>query len=178
MKRKVLSSLLALSLLWSVSPAAHAQIGNPTPPSPATNAQDWQQLSTLKPGTEILIEFKGGLRDPFKAKFSSAYDDELLVRQDGSPIIFKQRDIQRVYSLKGKWSRSTAAKIGGGVGMIVGTLIGAKISNDLSARPGHIASDADSAPAFAGFFIGSAAGAGVGALLGGKRKGKLLYEAK
>jgi hypothetical protein len=166
MSPTLLSSLLALSLLWSVSPVTHAQ------------TQDWQQLPALKPGTEILIEFKGGLRDPFNANFSSAYDDVLLVRQDGLPITFKQRDIQRVYSLKGKWSRSEMAKIGAGIGLVGGFLIGMKVIADRESR-GHVAGrDADLSPAIAGLFIGSVAGGGLGALAGGKRKSKLLYEAK
>jgi hypothetical protein len=176
MKRKVLASILALILLLTFSTAVVSQT-KPSQSTTAPAAQDWQQLATLKPGTGILIEFKGGLRDPYHAKFSSAYDDELLVRKDNLPVIFKQSDIQRVYRFKSKWSRSTTAKIGAGAGMLVGTFIGAKIGVDRERRS-TIGSEEDVAPAFAGFFIGSLAGAGIGALFGGKRKGKLLYEAK
>jgi hypothetical protein len=177
MTRKVLASILALILLLTISPTVIPQT-KPPQSTPAPTAQDWQQLTILKPGTEILIEFKGGLRDPFQANFSSAYDDELLVRVDELPIIFKQRDIQRVYSLKGKRSRSETAKIGAGIGMVAGTLIAVKIVADREAKSCGSRGGACLTPVFAGLFIGSLAGAGVGALLGGKRKDKLLYEAR
>jgi hypothetical protein len=102
----------------------------------------------------------------------------LLVRQDGLPITFKQRDIQRVFSLKGKWSRSEMAKIGAGIGLVGGFLIGMKVIVDRESRGRVAGPDADLSPAIAGLFIGSVAGAGLGALAGGKRKSKLLYEAK
>jgi hypothetical protein len=70
------------------------------------------------------------------------------------------------------------AKVGAGVGMLVGTFVGAARGVELEREPGHVNSEKDTLPATAGFFIGTAAGAGIGALVGGKRKGKLLYEAK
>ena len=177
MKSKVLASLLALILVMTTS-VALAQTNNSGQASTNVNVQDWQGLRELKPGKKILVEFKSGIGDPVEGKFVSAIGSKLFLSDDGYPLSLEQRDIQRVYHLKGRWSRDKAAGIGAGIGMVVGTMIGVERGIRAEGKVGHVPSEADTAPAFAGFFIGTFAGAGLGALLGGKRKGKLLYEAK
>lgn len=167
MKRKLLSLSLALVLLTTAAPVALMQS------QASDDVQDWQALDGLKPGTEILIEFKGGRRDPTVARFFGFAGRSLIVVQDDVKYSVPQRDIQRV-SLKAKWSRDRMAKIGAGIGMLVGVAIGAKLAVDFeNANPGV----ANAAPAYGGMFIGALAGAAVGALAG-KRRGKLVYEAK
>jgi hypothetical protein len=162
MKRRIFAPCLALILLLAASPV--------------TNAQDWQGLRGLKQGKQIWIEFKTG-RDPIEGKFISAVGTELTVSQDGFHFTMRQSDVQRVYRLKGKWSRNRTAKIGLAVGMLVGTFISVHRSIQQE-RSGTVPSNSDGTPSFAGFVYGSMVGAGLGALVGGKRKGKLLYEAK
>src|SRR5207248_1073701 len=133
---------------------------------------------TLKPSKKILVEFKSGVRDPVEGKFVSAVGGRLTLSNGGYAFGLEQRDIQRVYRLKGRWSRGTLAKVGAGIGMVVGTFVGVAIEVRNEERPGHVPSADDDGPAIAGAFLGTLAGAGAGALLGGKRKGQLLYEAK
>lgn len=67
-------------------------------------------------------------------------------------------------------------KAGAAVGAVVGLFAGIKHMVDLeNAHRGGL--DTNPVPAVGGMLIGGLAGAGVGALIG-KRRGKLLYEAK
>ena len=168
MKRKLLSVALALVLLSTATPAAFTQT------QPTSDTKDWQGLDGLKPRTKILIDFKGGRRDPTLVEFFAIDEADLIVLQAGVQFHVPQRDIQRV-SLQPKWTRSRMTKLGAGIGIIVGLAIGAKRTVDLeNAHP----SLADPSPAYGGFLIGALAGATAGALIGGKHKGKILYEAK
>jgi hypothetical protein len=177
MRTHVIAPLLTLTLLLTIPPAALAQTNNSGQTATNANAQDWQGLSTLKTGKKVLVEFKtGGTVD---GKFVSVVGSILTLSSDGNTYTLEQRDIHRVYSLKGRWSRSKAARVGAGIGMLVGTFVGVGRMVRAESEPGFTPSGhADTAPAFAGFGIGTLAGAGAGALLGGKRKGKLLYEAR
>ena len=177
MNSKILVSLLTLILVMT-TPVALAQTSNSGQASTNVTVQDWQGLRELKPGKKIWVEFKSGIGDPFEGKFVSAIGSKLNLIDDGYPLSLEQRDIQRVYGLKGRWSRSKAAKIGAGIGMLAGTLLGVDRGIRAEGQVGHVSSEADTAPAFIGFFVGTLAGAGLGALLGRKRKGELLYEAK
>jgi hypothetical protein len=177
-KSRVMALLLVLALLPaapSVTAAQTAQTDDPAQRAatndPATDgAQDWQDLQDLKPGTRILVEFKTSISDPVKAKFVSATGTTLTVTSDGYTRGLGQRDIQSVYLLHGRWSRGKAAKIGAATLGLTGAYIGARQdARSSSPQPGGGVS---------GLSLGVLAGAGLGALLGGKRKGKLLYEAK
>ena len=175
MKHKILAPILASILFLATSPVALTQT---TQVTSADVAQDWQQLRGLKQGKQILVELKPGLGEPVTGKFVSATGSKLTVSLDGFNFDVEQRDIQKVYRLKGRWSRSRMAKIGMGVGMLTGTFIGVGKSIENERRPNHISTERDQLPSVLGFFFGSLAGAGIGALLGGKRKVELLYEAK
>ena len=96
---------------------------------------------------------------------------------DGNLSSFERSDIHRIYRWKGK-SRGFAAKVGAGVGFVLGGLIGGATESRIENAPGHVNSDNDEVPYFAGMLLGTIGGAGPGALIGGKRKGKLLYESK
>ena len=174
MKRKLLAVSLALVLFSTVAPVGLAQTQDSK--QATTDAQDWQGLDGLKPGTKILIEFKGGRREPTIAKLFAVRGRSLIVLQNDTQFSVPQGDIQRIY-LKGKWSRDRTAKIGAGIGIVVGLAIGFSRTLEIenTVRPNPSVSDLN--PAFSGFFLGALAGAGVGALLG-KNRGKLLYEAR
>lgn len=173
MKSRVPASLLALILLLTTSIVAPAQ--TTAQPAANTTAQDWQGLRNLKPGKKVLVETNIGT---VEGKFISAVGSKLSLSDDGYTFSLEQRDIKRIYRLKSRWSRRMGARVGAGIGMVVGTFVGAGRMVRLEEAAGHVPSDADTAPVFAGFFLGTLTGAGVGALLGGKRKGELLYEAK
>lgn len=169
MKSRVPASLLALILMLTAAPVIPAQTNNSGQTPPNTTVQDWQGLRDLKSGKKILVEFKSG--NTLDGKLVSIAGSTLTLSGGGNVYSLEQRDIQRVYRLKGRWSRAKAARIGavilGGVGLLIGT---DKDVRSSSPEPG--------AAAYAGLFGGALAGAGLGAMLGGKRKSKLLYEAK
>ena len=178
MKHKIIALMLVSFLVVTTSPVALMQTKDSGQTTSTSAAQDWQDLQDLKPGKEILVEYKPGLGEPIRAKFVSLAGTQLTLSLDGLNFVIEQSEIYRVYRSKGKWSRSTMAKIGAGIGMITGTFIGAYKGLEAERRPTHVNSEADTLPATVGFFVGTVAGAGLGALIGGKRKGKLLYEAR
>lgn len=173
MNSKILSPVLATILAFTTAPVCMAQTT-----TTVQSVSDWQGLEHLKRGKQILIEYKSNVGGTLECKFVSINGSELTVSASGYQTTIEQADIQRVYRLNGKWSRGKMAKVGAGIGLLVGTFVGAARGVELEQQPGHINSEKDTFPAFAGFYIGTAAGAGLGALLGGKRKGKLLYEAR
>jgi len=173
-----LAPFLAFILILTTVPMTEAQTTNSEQPATKATVSDWQRLQNLKRGKQILIEYKSNVGGTFECKFMRIDGAGLVVSDGESEATINQAAIQRVYRLNGKWSRSTMAKIGAGVGMVIGTFIGGSRTISLEGERGHIGSEEDEIPAIAGCVIGTAAGAGIGALVGGKRKGKLLYEAK
>lgn len=175
MKSKTLATLLGLVLLVSSTAGSVAQINTSVQ---AAASKDWQDLKDFKPGQKVLVELVSGLGDPVEGRFISATGSKLTLTEYGNDFSLDQREIERVYQLKGRWSRNTTAKAGGVIGALVGTMLGVRRAIENEQRPGHIASEADTTPGFAGLMLGGLAGAGIGALMGGKRKGKLLYQRK
>jgi hypothetical protein len=178
MTSKSLATFLACILILTTATISECQTKNPDQLTKQTNSSDWQGLQNLKRGKKIFIEYKSNVGGSLECKFVRVVGSLLTVSDGNSQATIDQRDIQRIYRLKGRWSRSTMVKIGAGIGMIVGTFVGAGRGLSLEQERGHIGSEQDEVPAIAGFVIGAAAGAGLGALVGGKRKGKLLYDAK
>jgi hypothetical protein len=174
MKSRVLAWLLTLALVLSVSPVTPAQTGNSLQTVNAT-VQDWQELSDLEPGKKVLVELKNG--NELEGKFVGITGSHLNLDGDGYVYNVEQREIQRVYRLKGKWSRRTTASIGALVGLVGGSIIGGRKMTKLERDPNRIPSEADEIPLITGVSLGILGGAGLGALFGGKRKGKLLYKA-
>jgi hypothetical protein len=168
MKKTIPAPLLILMLLFMAPAVALAQS--------ATNAdiKDWQGLNNIKSGQTILVETKrGGM---IAAKFVSVAGSKLTLVADGAIHDLEQSDIQRIYRLKKRWSRKTTAVIGAAVGLLVSIPIGAKIDSDNSKKKSE--PPFDESVALPAAVYGVAGGAGVGYLLGGNRKGKLLYEGK
>ncbi|HWT02572.1 MAG TPA: hypothetical protein VN256_20135 [Pyrinomonadaceae bacterium] len=175
MKSRLLALLLILALLPAAPSAALAQTGDAAQPAADADTQDWQGLKDLKPGKKIVVEFKPNIGDPVEARFVSAVGTKLTITSHGFTRSLEQRDIQSVYQHKGGWKRKTTAKIGMVVGALVGAYIDSRFINPID-RP--VTPTDDGTPSMAGLFYGGAIGAGVGALLGGRRNGRLLYEAK
>ncbi|HEY6245690.1 MAG TPA: hypothetical protein VIX17_17190 [Pyrinomonadaceae bacterium] len=178
MTRKFLAPLIACWLILTTAPVTKTQTTSPAQSARQTDISNWQGLQNLKPGKKIFIEYKSNVGGSLECKFVRVAGSVLTVSDGKSQATIDECDIQRVYRLNGRWSRSTMVKIGAGIGMIVGTFVGAGRGLSLEREPGHIGSEQDEVPAIAGFVIGAAAGASLGALVGGKRKGKLLYDAK
>jgi hypothetical protein len=176
MKNGVPSLLLAVVLLLTTLSIAPAQTNNSGQSATGINSQDWQGLRGLKPGKKILVQLKSG--GTIEGKHVSLVSTTLSLSSDGDIYNLEQREIRRVYGLKGRWSRSKAARIGAVIGLVVGAIAGDLGVARRESNPNRIPSDADEIPLVAGITLGPLAGAGVGALLGGKRRGKLLYEAK
>lgn len=175
MKSRVLASLLALSLTLAASPVVPAQTNNVAQTTANQTLQDWQGLRDLAHGKKILVEFKSG--NTLDGKLVGISGSTLTLSGDGNTYSVEQRDIQRVYRLKGI-SRKITMRIGLAIGLVGGAIIGGRAMDRLERNPNRIPSDADEIPFIAGLGIGTFAGAGLGWLLGGKRKSKLLYEAK
>jgi hypothetical protein len=174
-KSRLLALLLVLALMPAAQTVALAQTNDPAQSAAANDAQDWQDLNDLKPGKQILVVFKPNIGDAVEAKFVSAIGTKLTIKSHGYTRSLEQRDIQSVYRLKGSLSRRAAGRIG----MVVGLLVGAYLDTTVITPPGRpVTATDDGTPGFAGAIFGALIGNGVGRLLGGKRKGKLLYDAK
>ena len=168
MRSRILLLLLALVLGQAAPPPARAQSNN--------TAQDWQDLQDLKPGKRILVKFKPNIGDEVDGDFVSAIGTKLTLSSSGYTRSLEQRDIQSVYRLNGRWSRGKAARVGMVVGAVVGGVLDASVINPID-RPVVPGKD-DGTPSLGGVIFGGLAGAGSGWLLGGKRIGKLLYDAQ
>jgi hypothetical protein len=127
-----------------------------------------------------LVETKQGR--VIEAKFVDVNGSKLTLSYGFDILSLEQRDIQRVYLQKVGASRKKKAIIGAVFGGIVGLVIGAKIGAGIDARengpPFEDALTPGGATAIYSMLGGAAVGYGIGHLLGGKRKGKLLYESK
>lgn len=176
MKSRLLALLLASTLAQTISPVTLAQTNNAAQSAANTTAQDWQGMRDLKSGKKIRVEFKSG--STIDGKVLSIVGTTLTMSEGKSYYVLEQRDIQRIYSLKGGWSRNKALRVGSIIGLVVGSFVGGRAMDRLERNPNRIPSDADEIPLIAGMGIGTFVGAGLGYLLGGKRRGKILYEAK
>jgi len=174
MTKKVLASLLLLGVTFMIRPFAQGQTN-----SPESSVQDWQGLRNLKSG-RLRVETKQG--KVIDANFVEITGTKLTLSYGFNFLSVEQRDLQRVYLQKTGSSRQKRAIIGAVIGGIVGLLIGGKIGAGIDAReagpPFEDALTPGGATALYPMLGGAAVGYGIGHLLGGKGKGKLLYESK
>ncbi|HEX8844153.1 MAG TPA: hypothetical protein VF791_05895 [Pyrinomonadaceae bacterium] len=175
MKSKVLALLLVTALLLAASPFATAQT-NSSAPASGTDAQSWPGARDLNRGQRIRVEFKSG--SILDGKIVSLNGSKLTLAEGKSNYVLEERDIQRINSLKGGWTRERGTRVGAIIGLVVGSIIGGRAMSRLERDPNRIPSDADEIPFITGMGLGTLVGAGLGALTGGRRKGRLLYEAK
>jgi uncharacterized protein YqgC (DUF456 family) len=159
-KTKIFSLLLALTIVLTASPCALAQGAR----------GNWQAVQSLVPGTELIVETKGG--EAIKSILSRASDTTMdLTRTSGGGAVTLSRDeVRKVFLAKrGSKSRRTkiGAWIGAGAGLVVAVAVAAKVGQNSDAAPGVILFPV----------LGCGAGALVGAATGGKvKKGELVYE--
>lgn len=172
MTNKMLASLLILAFALTIAQ------GQTFTDTSQPSIHDWQGLRNLKPGTKLLVETKQGR--VIQAKFADVAGSKLSLSYGFSILSLEQSDIQRAYLQKGRFSRKKAAIIGALLGAVAGFTIGAKIgvgvdANQRTGPPFEDALTAGQATAVYPALGGAAAGYGIGHLLGGKHKGKLIY---
>ena len=174
MTKKVLASILLLGVTFMIQPFAQGQTN-----SPESSVQDWQGLRNLKSG-RLRVETKQG--KVIDADFVGITGARLTLSYGFNFLSVEQPDLQRVYLQKTGSSRQKKAIVGAVIGGIVGLLIGGKIGAGIDAReagpPFQDALTPGGATTAYSTLGGAAAGYGIGYLVGGKRKGKLLYESK
>src|SRR5688572_742388 len=118
--KKHLILLLTISLILTFSPAARTQTNLPEPSVTDESPQDWQGMYGIKEGTKLVVELKNGQKG--EGKLLSLAGTRLTLFASGNTYVFEQSGIQRIYGFKGG-SRSKSARIGAGIGMVIGTLI-------------------------------------------------------
>ena len=174
MTKRVLASLLLLGVTFMIPPFAQGQTD-----SPQSSVQDWQGLRNLKSG-RLRVETKQG--KVIDANFVEVTGTKLTLSYGFNFLSVEQRDLQRVYFQKVGSSRKKRAIIGAVVGGIVGLVIGAKVGAGIDARetrpPFEDALTPGGATAIYSMLGGAALGYGIGHLVGGKGKGKLIYQSK
>lgn len=159
--RAALCLIISLAMLNSATTSVYAQ----------TADANWTRLNTLQLGAKIEVETTAGKR--IKARFRSVSSALLTVSKDKRTIEFSRNEIKNIYRLeRGGAGRGAVvgAAIGGGAGAAIG-IIG------IAAQDG----DDDGASIIAGLFfagVGAGVGALTGALIKGKSKKILIYEAK
>lgn len=173
--KKYLAVVLTLTMMLTAPPVARSQTPQPEQSTRNEKVQDWQGMYGVMPGTKLLVELKSGRKG--EGKVVSLARNELSLIADRHIYTFEQSGIQRIYGFKGR-SRSRTARIGMGIGIVLGTFISVRRSIENERKGAPVSPNNDGTPSFAGFVIGALAGAGVGSLFGGKRKKELLYEAK
>ena len=176
MTKRVLASLLLLGVTFMIPPFAQGQTD-----SPQSSVQDWQGLRNLKSG-RLRVETKQG--KVIDANFVEITGTKLTLSYGFNFLSVEQHDLQRVYLQKTGSSRKKKAIIGAIVGGIVGLVIGAKVGVGIDARerekgpPFQDALTPGGATAIYSMLGGAAVGYGIGHLVGGKGKGKLIYQSK
>lgn len=173
--KKHIILLLTISLILTASTTARTQTNFDEQSVTDQSPKDWQRMYGIKEGTKLVVELKNGQKG--EGKFLSLLGTRLTLFARGHTYVFEQSGIQRVYGFKGG-SRSKSARIGAGIGMVIGTVISVRNAVRAEREPGRVSSSSDGTPSFGGLLVGGVAGAGVGALFGTSARKELLYEAK
>ena len=151
---------LALTLLFTLAPAAHASAATPAP------AADWSAVQALPPGRKIIVRTKDG--DRLSGRFDSA-NDLLINFTDGKKKISLTRESVRLVQLDRGNSRGRGALfgalVGGAAGFAVGSILYFPFKDDMVDT---------TVPASAA--LGAAIGASVGAATGKGNKNETVYE--
>src|SRR5262245_47946799 len=165
-KRSVVAFVILIAMFVQ-APASLASSGSS--PQQAQDAErQWKQLQNTAPGVELHVE--STTKSSLRGRFVSASDTKLIVYVETRNFEIERSSIRRIYTVKDR-SRSKSTKIGAGIGLLAGLGIGFLLV------AGSDNSDANLAPVSLGV-LGTLAGAGIGALSGGKRRGDLLYSSK
>src|ERR1043166_2964784 len=109
MTSKSLESFLVFVVILTAPPIRRSQTTNPD------QSSNWQGLQNLKRGKKIFIEYKSNVGGSLECKFVRVAGSVLTVSDGKSQATIDECDIQRVYRLNGRWSRSTMVKIGAGI---------------------------------------------------------------
>ena len=148
----VYRSIAVFILLLALSSAGFAQ-----------SVGSWGNLAVLSPGIGLVVEGDGG--KTVKGKFSRATVSSLFLLKDRREIEIRREEVSAVYFTR-KSSRAKRAVVGGlagaGAGLLIGVVTVAATKGDPLIGAG-------------GVLFGIPAGAAIGAVTGGTRKGELVY---
>jgi hypothetical protein len=160
----VLSSLVVLVTVGAPHPACAGALRSQQP----TSADDaWAHVQQIAQGVELQVEPMRG--SSVRGRFISATDTALSLYVDKKVFEVQRDTIRRIHAVEDR-SRTRSALVGAGIGLGSGVGIGVLVA---------VAGDKNSGANFAAVsfgFVGTVAGAVVGVLRGGKRRGPLLYE--
>ena len=131
---------LAVLLLAALTAAAQSPL------------QNWVNVKTLAPGTEIRVEPSGTAA--VRGRLRSVTDETLVMTSGKGDEMFTRRQITRV-SVKGKSHRGRNTLIGLGVGTGAGLALG------LGARQGFLDSDVTAGGIVGGALIGTIIGVAI-----------------
>jgi hypothetical protein len=160
--------IVVLLVLLSCLNSFAAPVSNDSSSGQSQDAdRQWMQLENTPPGVELMVESTG--RSSLTGRFVSASDTKLTMNVQQRDVEIDRSAIRRVYAVKersrSKWTRNGAV-LGLAAGFGIGLLVTAGHSGDSNIAPVGMGA------------IGTLAGAAVGALSGGKHRGKLLYSSK
>ena len=131
----------------------------------AVVSQDWGTVESLRQGTSLVVETKLGRE--VKGKLVNSSPDSIQLRARGKGITFTRDEIRNIF-LTRRGSVLKRTLIGAAAGAGIGTAIGVGVT---------AATKSDGLAAAGGFLYGIPAGAAIGALTTGRKKGKLIYSA-
>ena len=152
---------LALTLLFTLAPAAHVSAKAPKAPAAAA---DWSAVQTLSPGEKVRVSTKDG--DRLRGRFDSATETDINFTEEGRKVTLRRDSIKRVEA--GRRNRLMGALVGAGIGGGAGTgvgfgLVGASDHFDMTTIP-------------TGAFVGAGIGAAIGAAAGLGTQYDTVYE--
>ena len=151
MKQSVFSLFIVLFAFASVT--AQASIS------------DWANVESLSARKSVIIETVSGAT--LKGRINSVDTDTVVINSKGRSVSIQRTDVQRVYLTK-RGSIVKRALIGAAAGAGIGTAIGVI---------GTVATK-DPLVAAGGFIFGIPAGAAIGAMTAGRKRGELIYSSQ
>lgn len=128
-----------------------------------SQANDWSAVESLRSRTNVILEIAGG--GTIKGKVVSVNLTAINLTQKGRSVAINRNDVQRVYLTRRKSVLSRTllgAAAGAGIGFGIGGLVA-------------VATKGNGLAAAAGFLYGIPAGAVIGALTTGRKRGELIY---
>ncbi|MEO8648716.1 MAG: hypothetical protein ABI539_06085 [Acidobacteriota bacterium] len=126
---------------------------------------DWANIESLSPRKSVMVETRSGAT--LKGRINSVDTNSLVINSKGRSVSIQRGDVQRVYLTK-RGSIVKRAALGAAAGAGIGTAIGVV---------GTVVTK-DPLVAAGGFIFGIPAGAAIGAMTAGSKRGDLIYSSQ
>jgi hypothetical protein len=126
---------------------------------------DWANVESLSSSKSVMIETRSG--STLKGRINSVTADSVVINSKGRSVSIQRSDVQRVYLTK-RASIVKRAAIGAAAGAGIGTAIG--VAGTVITK--------DPLVAAGGFIFGIPAGAAIGAMTAGSKRGELIYSSQ